>query len=438
VDRQGQKWAIAVFAALVLIAAISSSTSDERAEDSHRPASDPVLMIDPARCPAYFGGGRPSAGLSGVDLATGTNPLISVPTQSPIRSRSDWIRITPTDNIQAIVDSKPAGSTFLLTAGVYEGEAVRPRHGDAFVGQPGTVLSGGGVIEHAFRGGAHDVTICGLVIENYANPAQTGAINGDGVGWRIVGNEIRNNAGAGVTLNDEYQLIGNGIHHNRQIGIKGAGADILIQNNEISHNNINDEYDMSWEAGGAKFLRTEDLVVRGNFVHDNHGHGLWTDSNNVRSLYEDNLVVGNYGAGIFHEISYDAIIRGNQIEANGYRHAQGGIRVVSSRNVEIATNRVTGNNGGIYVAQTERGEGIYGRFVVENLWVHDNYISFSEGWSGLRANDELGMTIYEMNNRFDGNTYQLEPHGTPFIWRNRELDVSEWRLYGLDTNGSFD
>jgi parallel beta-helix repeat protein len=173
-------------------------------------------------------------------------------------------------------------------------------------------------------------------------------------------------------------------------------------------------------------------------VHDNHGHGLWTDSNNVRSLYEDNLVVGNYGAGIFHEISYDAIIRGNQIEANGYRHAQGGIRVVSSRNVEIATNRVTGNNGGIYVAQTERGEGIYGRFVVENLWVHDNYISFSEGWSGLRANDELGMTIYEMNNRFDGNTYQLEPHGTPFIWRNRELDVSEWRLYGLDTNGSFD
>jgi hypothetical protein len=31
-------------------------------------------------------------------------------------------------------------------------------------------------------------------------------------------------------------------------------------------------------------------VVRGNYVHDNNGTGMWTDTNNIHTLYEDNLV----------------------------------------------------------------------------------------------------------------------------------------------------
>ena len=428
-----------MLALFVAIAAISASQAD-LPKENRRPQSveaGPVVVAQPENCPAYADGAAPPAGVTGEEIAGGT--ATSKPESSPeADSERQWVRVGPGQDIQPIVDASPPGSAFLLEAGLHLGQSIRPRDGDAFVGESGTVLSGESRVQHAFLGSAHDVTICGLVIEDYATPAQMGTINGDGDSWLIVGNEIRNNTGAGITLNDRYRVIGNAIHHNHQIGLKGAGEDILIQNNEISFNNSGDEYDMSWEAGGAKFLRTTDLVVRGNFVHDNHGHGLWTDTNNLRSLYEDNFVIGNYGAGIFHEISYDAIIRANRIEENAFEHALGGIRVVSSRNVEVTENQLVGNNGGVYVAQSDRGEGLYGPFVVENLWVHDNRISFTEGWSGLRASDALGIAVYStMNNRFDGNIYHLEPAGTPFVWMNRELDVDEWRLSGLDASGTF-
>ena len=53
------------------------------------------------------------------------------------------------------------------------------------------------VLRRAFRGTARNVIISGLIIEKYASPAQSGAIQGaDSAAWTVRHNEIRFNHGA--------------------------------------------------------------------------------------------------------------------------------------------------------------------------------------------------------------------------------------------------
>jgi parallel beta-helix repeat protein len=405
----------------------------------------PITTAAPTTTAAPITTAAPTTTAAPITTAAPTTtaaPITTAPatttTALPGGAPAGSIVIQPGTNIQSVVDSKPAGSTFYLVAGTHRGQSIQPRNGDTFLGQPGAVLSGDDRVQFAFRNGARNVTIRGLVIEKYANPAQSGAVGGGGgSNWAIVGNEIRYNWGGGVVLSDGFVVSGNNIHHNRQIGIKGGGTNVLIENNEIAFNNYRDDYSMSWESGGTKFLKTRDLVVRGNYVHDNHGHGLWTDHDNIGTLFENNVVMNNHGSGIFHEISYDAVIRNNRVEGNALLHTKGGIKIASSSNVEVYGNTLSGNNGGIYVSQSDRGSGSYGVFEVRNLWVHDNSIAFTQGFSGLRVE---GSDIYYTgkNNRFDRNSYRVASQANPFFWMGNLRTQSEWVAYGLDTNGIFE
>ena len=56
---------------------------------------------------------------------------------------------------------------------------------------------------------------------------------------------------------------------------------------------------------------SDGVVMRGNHVFDNVGPGLWCDIGCRNVLYENNLVERNHDAGIFHEISFNAVIRNN-------------------------------------------------------------------------------------------------------------------------------
>lgn len=114
------------------------------------------------------------------------------------------------------------------------------------------------VTRYAFYGSASNVTISGLIVEKYANLAQTGAIHAMkdpgplSQNWVIQQNEIRFNHGAGVRLGHQAHVLQNKIHHNGQIGISGGGSNVLIEGNEIAFNNYAG-YSFSWEAGGTKF-----------------------------------------------------------------------------------------------------------------------------------------------------------------------------------------
>jgi hypothetical protein len=96
---------------------------------------------------------------------------------------------------------------------------------------------------------------------------------------------------------------------------------LVVEGNEITGNNTGD-----WErrkpgcgcTGGVKFWAVDGAEVRGNWVHDNRGTGLWADTNNNDFLIEDNLIEENDGAALIYEISYNAVIRDNTIRRNNW------------------------------------------------------------------------------------------------------------------------
>ena len=362
-----------------------------------------------------------------------TSPPTTIKTSPPVSGPG--VNVSPGQSIQAVVDANPKGTTFYLLAGTHKAQSIKPRNGDKFIGEPGAILDGRGDVEYAFKSTASNVLIQNLTIENYATPVQRGAVAGGGTGWTVRDNEIHHNWGAGIDFGSGYRVINNNVHHNRQIGIKGHGTGVLVEGNEIAFNNYRDDYAMGGEAGGTKFLKTTNLVVRGNYVHDNHGHGLWTDHNNIGTLYENNVVINNHGAGIFHEISYDAVIRNNRIEGNAFKHSKAGIKIVSSSNVEIYGNTLKNNNGGVFVGQNNRGSGSHGTFEIKNLWVHDNTITFSSGFHGFRVNDGGDVYYNNKNNRFDRNNYNVH-NSEPFFWMGDRRSAEEWKSFGQDPNGT--
>lgn len=301
------------------------------------------------------------------------------------------------------------------------------------------------------RGYVSDVTIRNLVIEKYANPAQQSAIFTVGAIWQggvvtaerwiIEDNEFRLNHGSGINISDLMIVRNNWFHHNGQTGLRGGGLDVLIEGNEINNNNIAG-FDRWWDAGGMKLARTEGLVVRNNDVHDNFGYGIWLDIDNINTLIETNHVYENALPGIYEEISYDAVIRNNLVEHNGFdeswRVAGAGIFVNSSSNIEIYDNTVIGNMDGIAAMAIEHGSGAYGRHKLRDLYVHDNRIEMTVGQTGIILVAPLDdPSVFDGNNRFENNTYKLGAEERYYEWDGSAMTKNEWVAAGNDTTGTW-
>ncbi len=297
------------------------------------------------------------------------------------------------------------------------------------------------VTPKAFSGPVDNVTIRNLIIEKYANPLQGATIRADsGTGWLIEGNQVRYNHGIGIFTGTRTTARRNHVHHNGQLGIGGIGSGALIENNQVAYTNNPQTIAYGWAAGGTKWYNTRDLVLRRNFVHHNKGPGLWTDIDNIHTLIEHNRVEDNTRNGIFHEISYDAVIRNNTVERNGFdrRWLYGaGILIAASSNVEVYGNTVSGNRNGIVGIQQERGTGAYGPYVLENLYVHGNTIIMPSGRSGVGRDVGDDAVFTGRDNRFVDNTYYLGANATPFQWFDGPQSEAAWQRYGHDVAGKF-
>jgi len=426
--------------------------------------------------------------------------------------------VSPGADLQALVNTNGAGTTFLLTSGVYRQQTVYPKDGMVFVGQPGAVMSGarlltdfvtdggrwvasnqaqqggtggecvdgysgcvfpedvfidgemlwqvteladvapdtwyfdyaadkiylgqdpaGHVVEtsisdRAFSGSTQGVRIRGLTIEKYANKAQLGAIDGwNADGWLVEYNEIRLNHGTGIKFGERFSFIGNHVHHQGQLGVGGKGADVTITGNEISFNNVAG-FAMGWEGGGSKFVSTTNLVVTFNSVHDNIGTGLWTDGNNLDTVFAENVSSDNASHGIHHEISYAAEIRDNVLARNGGY----GVKVSSAPDVHVVGNLIDDNaQGGVWAQHVDRGSGGQGPYVLENLLVERNEIIMTTGLTGLRQYVGDDSYFTSRNNEFDYNTYELGESGPYYEWMNGQVSATDWVAFGNDVNGTW-
>jgi parallel beta-helix repeat protein len=356
-------------------------------------------------------------------------------------SPSGDVTIQPGESIQSVVDRHSAGTRFLIAAGVHRNQQVRPRDGDQFVGEPGAVLDGGGSTEYAFGGPGDGVLIEGLEIRNYDSPEGKGVLRSvhGARNWTIRSNEIHHNMGQGINMVTGFKVIGNYIHHNQQYGIGGQGPGLVVEGNRISHNNTYGSKVNPYQgAGGMKVANTKGMVIRDNCSHDNEGPGLWTDGDNIDVLYENNTVVDNAHAGIKHEVSCRATIRGNTAIGNGFDVPHwvegGGIVVLNSSNVTITGNIVRGNHdgiGAIYVPRSQSG-GDNCEWRLTNLRVEGNTVSMSEGETGIAVSNAGSEVYTSWNNRFANNKYELSPsNGEFFRWTgNRHLTLQEWKAAG--------
>jgi len=225
---------------------------------------------------------------------------------------------------------------------------------------------------------SNDVEIIGFVVQKAANPSGWGAVDAEGTaGWLFKNNEVRFNHGTGVVI-DGSTIEDNYIHHNGQLGLSGSCApssdltacfpnsshNVRILNNEIAHNNTLN-FSAQDEAGGGKWAATYGLLVRGNYVHDNRGPGLWCDITCFKAVFECNTLNHNIlqktapfngdglGGGIIYEVSNKAIIRYNTFIDNDPDPKLGndglllaaGIIVSASSGVDAYGNLVIGLNG---------------------------------------------------------------------------------------------
>ena len=100
---------------------------------------------------------------------------------------------------------------------------------------------------------------------------------------------------------------------------------------------------------------------------------MWTDIDNIHTLYENNVVAHNTMGGISHEISYDAIIRNNTLIGNGADDPRSWwwgneINIQNSQHVDVYGNRVdmTGGGNGIVLIQQNRPSRSRGRY--RSVW----------------------------------------------------------------------
>ena len=282
---------------------------------------------DPTSAGTGRAGATPAYG-AGKAAAVCGSALLDGPAEAPAGA----VVVGPGQRLDETVEEHPAGTTYYLTAGVHTlgGGAysqVQPKTGDAFVGAPGAVLDGRRTNRYAFGGQASGVTIRTLTIQHFGTRLQNrdeGVVNHDaGAGWTLRGVDVRENGGAGVMLGDGAVVEDSCLERNGQYGFNAYRPDgvhdVRLVHNEIAFNNTAD-----WErrvdgcgcTGGGKFWATRDAVVEDNNVHDNHGVGVWADTNNTGFLLTDNTFADNDGPGVMYETSYNARITHNTFTRN--------------------------------------------------------------------------------------------------------------------------
>ncbi|MEU0398680.1 right-handed parallel beta-helix repeat-containing protein [Streptomyces sp. NPDC006197] len=315
------------------------------------------------------------------------------PPAGPAKAPAGAVTVDPgvVGDLAAKTENNPPNTTFWLRPGRHrlepgEYDQVLPKEGNTYLGAPGAVLDGARTNHYAFGGTARDVTIRYLTVQGFTAPQDEGVVNHDMAdGWVIEHATIQHNSGAGLMAGARQQLRASCLRGNGQYGMNAYKTGdtikgLVVEGNEITGNNTDD-----WErrqpgcgcTGGVKFWAVNGADIRGNWVHDNRGAGLWADNNNNDFLFEGNVLEANDGAALMYETSYNAVVRNNTIRRNNW--VEGRAAAENGDDFPYATVYVSEAGGEPRIrARTDRIE-IYGNVLEDN-------------WSGI--------TLWENADRF--------------------------------------
>ncbi len=162
---------------------------------------------------------------------------------------------------------------------------------------------------------------------------------------------------------------GNTFSYNGLRGLGGSWANrLLLEDNTISYNNIQC-FSQGWDAAGAKFVNSSDMIWRNNLVERNNANGLWVDISSTNATIVKNTVRYNERYGIFFEISHKAIIAGNVVHNN-----RDGIHISNSSSTRVYNNSTARNVYNIYVDDTTKNNTNASKIAKGITWVSRDHI----------------------------------------------------------------
>lgn len=283
------------------------------------------------------------------------------------------------------------------TLGTGQSDQIQAADGDTYVGAPGAVLNGQNANQYAFVGTYNEladenVTIEYLTIENFKPDNGGGAVNGNGNnGWTEKYDLMKDNSpGAAMMLGGDNVVSDNCLTQNGEYGFNGysyvnetygstftgGATNITFTGNDVSSNNT--QKTSNGAEGGGKFWMDGNVVVTGNYVHDNiDSPGLWMDTDNAGFLVQGNYISGNGGEGLFYEISYNADIVDNTFVDNAIQGGEG--------NKGFPT-------GAIYISESGGDASVKSTYAGE-LNIQGNV--FQDNWSGV--------VVWQNSNRYSGD-----------------------------------
>ena len=191
------------------------------------------------------------------------------------------------------------------------------------------------------------VRVVGFTLRHAANRAQTGALCAGGRGSRVEDVAVEWTNGTGIDASgDGHVFLRARADHNGQLGWMGHGRGGTIEDGSAVGNNWKG-YDAFWEAGGGKWDRTSDLVIRRHYAAWNGGPGIWLDGDNDRNTIEGSLLVANAGAGVMLELRTSrTLVQHNVVRGTRWLGwtGSGVLSQAASANV-IVHNTITGSEG---------------------------------------------------------------------------------------------
>ncbi|EFL27770.1 conserved hypothetical protein [Streptomyces himastatinicus ATCC 53653] len=421
--RRHWAWAAAPLALVLLTATGCTSTPDAGAEPTDAPSASGAPSTAVARVCAKPATGPPKAPAGAVTVDPGV-----------------------VDDLAEKTRSSPPGTTFWLRPGKHRLEPDRyaqviAKKGNRYLGAPGAVLDGGKKNNYAFSGTARDVTIRYLTVQHFVAPPDEGVVNHDMAdGWVIEHAKVQYNSGAGLMAGAHQHVRANCLRGNGQYGMNAykTGDSIrglVVEDNEITGNNTDD-----WErrkpgcgcTGGIKFWAVNGAEIRGNWVHDNRGAGLWADNNNNDFRIEGNLLEANDGAALMYETSYNAVIRNNTIRRNNW--VEGRKYADRGDNFPYATIYVSEAGGEPRIrARTDKIE-IHGN-VLENNWNGITLWENADRFCNSPANTSTGYCtlLVKDTKRCARPAIATAPLYADCRWKTQRVDIHDNRFL-LDTS----
>jgi hypothetical protein len=405
------------------------------------PAAPPRLFYDtngdnflsPADALLVINALKPNVGLNG---PIGPQQGITAPAGAIVLSADSG-----TIANQAAIDSAPVGATIFFQAGTYTDLSIQPKNNQTFIGQFGAILASQQAV-HAFFGSGTDVTISNLIVDGYKTASQQCAIEG-GDEWHMDHIEVRNSTAEGVRIGSHGSLVSSYVHDNGQLGIGAASAngpcvDVLIANCLISHNNPQNAFDVTFEAGGSKFWNVDGLTITHCEFSNNVGNGIWMDGDlagggNTNVTITNTWSHDNGMIGIFQEIGGSALISHNLVENNGLATNNGvGIDLDDSESVTISNNIVRNNANGIILASYARPDTLH---KIQNDVVTNNTVIAHQGVTGVAYFGAIESFVTGVT--FDFNRYTSSGSAS-FAWNGSwSYDWSQWQAAGNDGNATF-